>query len=320
MTRNNKLLLTALIVVSLYAFGLTFGMGFSRISEGIDRKIVRPYITDKFLVPQLEDYAEVACPTGDSLVVAYFGQSNATNTVEPQYAGEFPGNLLQWDWRTSKCFAYQEPLLGADFTRGNVISYTAVRIAAATDKPVVIVPFGFGPSTILEWAFGPGAIQQDVVFTRLKAAGISPQVFLWHHGETDVPFPAYDEKIVTEAPRFRRPEWQGIKQTHHLGLSEGTYADALGIVMRRTLDAFPDARFGIALASHAACLGWEQNWEPLRAAQRDVVDSDPRAFISADSDAIRGIENRYDTCHFSAAGAKQLGDQYYQSVAGLDIL
>ena len=54
------------------------------------------------------------CPGDDVFAIGIFGQSNATNTVYPPASIAFPENLLQFDWRSQKCYAYQEPLLGAD--------------------------------------------------------------------------------------------------------------------------------------------------------------------------------------------------------------
>jgi hypothetical protein len=221
---------------------------------------------------------------------------------------------------SGKCLDYKEQLLGVDFTRGNSITYVAVRLANESDKPVVIIPFGFGPSVIMEWAHGIGATQHKIVMEQLKASGLSPQVFLWHQGESDVPADGVDEKVLLKTPYFERPIRPMQKRPRfQVGLSQEFYQSALGEIVERTLRIFPDSHFGIALVSIAPCLMANEKWEPLRRAQQAVADSDPRVFISADSDEIRGDANRYDTCHFSAAGAKKLSDQYYKSISSLAI-
>ncbi|WP_152669522.1 hypothetical protein [Synechococcus sp. GFB01] len=75
------------------------------------------------------------CPR-EHLAVASFGQSNAANSVRPAYYGlPIPANLLQFDWRSGRCFTYSEPLIGADGSGGNVITYLAVDLVRRSGRP-----------------------------------------------------------------------------------------------------------------------------------------------------------------------------------------
>lgn len=311
----------AFLIVATYAAGLTLGIGPRHVAYKFNEKIITP-ARDRILGPYdvLADYSETACPSGDHIAIGLFGQSNATNTVEPAAEGPFPANLMQFDWKSGRCFAYQEPLLGADFTRGNTITYAAIAIANQSDRPVVIAPFGFGPSSVLEWAYGRGATQMELVFTRMKDAGLTPQVFLWHQGESDLPLDDADPTILADVPYFQRPDQPLKMGPYRWGIGRASYREALQTVVGRTFDAFPDTRFGVALVACAPCLGRKEIWQPVRQAQQDVVATDARVFVSADSDLFVGPEYRYDTCHFSKRGAQKLSDAYLDSIRAQGIL
>lgn len=325
MKLSTFLLSGALLTVTTYAVGLTVGIGPHRVARKFEENIALPLI-DKVMGNEeptdatLRHYSETACPGEEAFAIAYFGQSNATNTVKPRAEGPFPANLIQYDWKSRKCFAYQEPLLGADFLEGNDITYAAIDIAKSTDRPVVVIPFGFGPSSILEWAYGRGSTQLDLVLERLHATGISPQVFLWHQGESDVPNDGADRTIMADVPYFERPEFPLDEGPYRWGLTRAGYENALREITHKVLSSFPDARFGIALVSIAPCLGRSEEWQPLRDAEADVAAQNDRVFISADSDAIRGPEYRYDSCHFNKAGAQKLSAEYVRSLTEQGIL
>ena len=309
-----------LLVVSTYSVGLTLGIGPETVAIKFNEKIVQPGMAAVF-GPRgvLSEYEAVNCPERDYLAIAYFGQSNATNTVEPRASIPFPQNLIQYDWKSSRCFAYQEPLLGADFTRGNTITYAAAEIAAQTNKTVVIIPFGFGPSSVLEWAYGQGGDQLNLVLERLQASNIRPQVFLWHQGESDIPIDGAEIGMLAEVPYFQRPEKPLEEGDFRWGIRKEPYKEALNEVLRRTWRAFPESYFGIALVSYAPCLGRSDLWQPLRDAQTEVTEEHNLAFISADSDAIQAEGDRYDTCHFSDDGARKLSAEYLRSLGALDL-
>jgi hypothetical protein len=318
LTALNIVLGFSLFVVLTYAVGLTVGIGTSNVIEKFNARLWEPLIDEYLAGSPLDNYAERPCPRKDAFAIGFFGQSNATNTVYPPASIPFPDNLLQFDWKSQKCFAYKEPLLGADFELGNSITYAAVEFAENTDQTVVVIPFGFGPSSVLTWAYGQGALLHELVLERIAANGLSPQVFLWHQGETGAAIRGVDASDVAQTAYFRRPDMRFDFLPYREGLSKDLYRDALEEVVSRTLLAFPKTHFGIALVSIAPCLGRHERWEPLREAQREVALSHPNAFISADSDAISGDANRHDTCHFSAQGAQRISQQYYESISALE--
>jgi hypothetical protein len=275
----------------------------------------RDFVRDKIYLPirsgiassvDLKQYKSVECPK-NALEIATFGQSNSTNHVQPLASMEIPKNLYQYDWKSKKCYHYKEPLLGVDGRRGNVITYTATMLANSTSKPVLIIPFGVGRTSVLQWAYGFLSFQQEFALDSIKKSGLKPQVFLWHQGESDVksktaPNPDYLKKI----PSFEIPKDLG------LGLTKQSYGNALQVVLDKTRQYFPESYFGIALVSR--CSGSNQEWEPVREAQTEIVSKNKKTFISADSDKIYDEKTRHDRCHFSEQGAKELGKQYYLSL------
>ncbi|MEO1068018.1 MAG: sialate O-acetylesterase [Cyanobacteria bacterium J06638_6] len=256
----------------------------------------------------LASYRAVSCPS-DAIVIAHFGQSNSANYVQPQAAIDIPDNLVQYDWKSDQCFGYREPLLGADGCWGNVLTYTAVAIAQASSRPVIVVPWGVGGSSVLDWAEGNLSYQHDLVLDRLQRRNLVPQIILWHQGESDTG-PMGSGEVWASVPYFSDPSALGFR----FGLTTAIYERALTTIIHRTLRAFPDARFGVALASRCESLE-ASPCERLRQAQQNVAATDGRVFIAADSDRVWGQANRYDGCHFSALGAQTLACDYYQAIA-----
>jgi hypothetical protein len=319
-TSKKSIIFISFFLLLAYAAVVTFHVGPKRIASGVYKRTILPISEQIFgRAAVLETYVEEACPTEDVIGIAYFGQSNATNTVRPMANIDIPSNLLQYDWKSDACYAYKEPLLGADFKHGSNLTYAAVKIANTSKKTVVVIPFGYGPSTVLEWAYGQGASQHSIVLKQLKESGLYPQVFLWHQGESDTAIDGVSDKILREIPYFQRPDLPFKNGSYRVGIHKDSYKNALNVIVQRTRKEFPESYFGIALVSHAPCLKCDGLWQPIREAQKEVAMSDAMNFISADSDKIKGPANRYDTCHFSAEGAERLSEEYFQSLSSLNI-
>ena len=257
----------------------------------------------------LSSYKQVLCPK-NGISLATFGQSNSGNSVKPLSTNEMPKNLFQYDWKTKKCYRYKEPLLGTTGTGGNVITYTAIKIARDTSKPVIVIPFGVGGTSVLEWAYGYLSYQQDIVLSNIRKSSLSPKIFLWHQGENDARVEGSSPDGLKKVHSFKKPQ----SGDYQLGLSRKSYADALQKVVDKTKQYFPDSYFGIALVSR--CSNRNQ-WDPIREAQQEVANRNDNTFISADSDMIYSEKARWDMCHFSEEGAEELGNQYYYSVSNL---
>jgi hypothetical protein len=296
-----KKIILAGIVLAVGAYAVGY-----KSRDFVRDKIYSPFRSSISQKTTQISYKQVLCPK-DGIALATFGQSNSGNRVQPKATIEIPENLLQYDWKTEKCYEYNEPLLGTTGTEGNVITYTASKIAENTSKPVVVIPFGVGGTSVLEWAYGWLSYQQDFALSSIKNSGLSPQIFLWHQGERDARFDGSNPDDLKKV-QFIKPE------SRQLGLSKKSYADALQKVVDKTKQYFPDSYFGIALVSR--CSNRNQ-WEPIREGQREIANKNKNTFVSADSDKIYTEKTRYDKCHFSKEGAQELGNQYYSSISTL---
>ena len=258
--------------------------------------------------PTISQYTEVICPK-DSISIATFGQSNSANSMTEMSNVNIPENLYQYDWKSQKCYKYKEPLLGTTNPRGNAITHTAVKLSKTLKRPVVIIPFGVGGTSVLEWAYGDLSHQHSSVVERMKNSGLSPKIFLWHQGESDANPNGATKEIVINTPLFGK--YFANHKKWALGLEEKPYYDAILLIAKRTLSEFPDSSFGIALASRCSN---RDPWQPVRSAQLKLTQTLPNTFVSADSDTISGAKNRPDGCHFSSQGASLLSDLYYPSI------
>ena len=292
-------LVSLILTVAAYAFGY-------KSRDFVRRNIYLPIRTSIDLNSNDQVYNQVLCPK-NGITLATFGQSNSANSVKPLSTNEMPKNLFQYDWKTGKCYEYKEPLLGTTGTNGNVITYTAIKIARDTSNPVVVIPFGVGGTSVLEWAFGSLSYQQDLALSSIKQSGLSPKIFLWHQGESDARTNDSSPDDLKKIPAFTKPRIR-------LGLSRDSYTNALEKIVEKTNQYFPKSYFGIALVSRCSN---KNQWEPIRTAQQEVANSNDNTFISADSDIIYSELARYDKCHFSKEGAEELGNQYYDSISNL---
>lgn len=236
-------------------------------------------------------------------VVAIFGQSHAGNGIEPRFSGSIPANLLQFDWKQNRCAVFREPLLGADDDGGHLFTPTLVALARRHPRtPVLVVPFASGGSSVLHWAYGYLARQNELVLALLQARRLAPALFLWHQGEKDAAIAGLQPDALRQVPPLRAPE----PTDFDFGLRRADAEAALHLVVQRNLEAFPQARFGLALASRC---GNRPPDAAIRAAQAAVAAADPRVFVYADTDRLHGERWRYDHCHLNQAAAAALATE-----------
>lgn len=254
---------------------------------------------------------EVVCPTKDTIAIGYFGQSNSTNHVRPVSQINFSNNLYQYDWRTGLCYQYREPLVAVGGRFGNSISYFANTLATNSKVPVLIVPFGIPGSAIHEWSYGNISHYYKAVLSFTKENNIEIDLFMWHQGESDSEHPSANLSSFTH---FNPAE--GFTQNDFmLGTTEKNYILALQEIIRVSRLYFPESYFGIAIAS---LCGDNDQWRPVQQAQVKVAKTTPRAFLTANSDELSGNIYRFDGCHFSQAGAIELGKQYMDSFSSIN--
>ncbi len=179
-------------------------------------------------------------------------------------------------------------------------------MARTFQGPVTIIPFGVSRTSVLQWAYGPLALHQEFVLVQARNSGLSPNIFLWHQGETDARLQIIAHNFIKGIPLTTY--WKSWLDDR----GRQVYRQALQTVMERSRRHFPQSHFGIALVSRCSQTG---PWPPIRQAQMEAAHNNHRAFVSADSDGISGDSLRYDGCHFSIAGSEALGRQYLRSLA-----
>ena len=257
-------------------------------------------------------YQETACPS-NSIQIAYFGQSNTVNSVIDRRDLKFPTNLYQFDFKSGKCFEYKEPLLGTSGTGGNAITPFAIHFATVYRKNIIIIPFGVGASSVLEWSYGYLSHLHHHVMLKIQDAGLTPDVFLWTQGEADSHPNWFNDDRQLEIKFSQWPYFETYKQGEFVfGISAELYETSLTKIIAQTRSFFPKTYFGIALASKFIGLG--QNGE-IRKAQQELAERLENVFLSADSDLIWENSMRDQQGHLSFYGANILGEQYFSSVS-----
>ena len=117
--------------------------------------------------PKISDYHQVDCPD-HALGLYIFGQSNSSNTVRPMKKHDVSDRVFQFDWRTGKCFKYQEPLLGTMDFYSHPITPLMANFDKIYDREVIVVPFGVPGSSIIDWSFGSLRLMTKSVFIKLQ--------------------------------------------------------------------------------------------------------------------------------------------------------
>ena len=285
---------------------ISFLIGYSlQRTESIKSRLKEIFAEIRY--KQIKRPKEISCPSS-SLVIAYFGQSNSAGYVKPLSEIHIPNNLIQFDWRTGNCFKYKEPLLGSEGKWGNSITEFSILLANKVDYPIVVVPFGKGGSSVNLWAYGYLFKHYEIILEKLKESNLSPNIFLWHQGESDARTFNANESSFYKLPYFKGPSGSEFM----FGTSTLEYERALTKIIMKSKIEFPESYFGVALVSRC---GKNRPWESIRKAQINTTRKFKKVFISADSDSIYGLDFRYDGCHFSRLGAKKLGEMYFESTS-----
>jgi len=298
-----------LIISSSFFIGLIFGAEIIIKLGGEYYLPIRRRIISKSSEISLElvKPKQKKCPL-ENVAIGYFGQSNSTNTVAKTISSEFPRNLYQFHWKTGLCYKYSEPLLGTSGRGGNTISFAAIELAKNyPEKNIIIIPFGVGRSSVLDWSYGYLSYYHDFVLERIKFFNLEPKLFLWHQGESDSRVTLLTKKDLLLIPNYSSPS-QG---EYMFGTNPHAYKDALNNIIQKTFKEFPESKFGVALVSKCV---YKSPYTLLRNAQKKVAVGNSNVFISADSDLIIGETNRSDRCHFSQEGSRKLGMMYFESI------
>ncbi len=238
------------------------------------------------------EYLRTNCPNS-SYAIAYFGQSNAANSVNRINKSNIPDNLYQYNFKDNNCYEYKEPLIGASGKKGNTITPFAISLANSMEENILIVPYGISGTLIESWSTGNKRLLKKNLLGNLKNRKINVDLFLFHQGESDA-------AVVRNLS----------KKSEKLQYSRKYLKNLLKII-DQTRIYFPDSHFGLSLVSK--CFNSQNNYY-ITNSQKEATKLRPLVFISADSDAIFGRKYRYDNCHFNLKGAEKLSKQYTDSL------
>ena len=134
-----------------------------------------------------------------TMVALIFGQSNASNTVDPGYDSTLPVFAAH----AGRCEKVHDALPGASSLKGSSWARLGDRIVASgLYDAVIFVDIARGGSSILNW--GPqGDLNALLLGTleAMQAQGMPPTHVFFHQGEADcaIGLPAEDYKVVLEA-------------------------------------------------------------------------------------------------------------------------
>lgn len=237
----------------------------------------------------------VSCPA-DYRAIALFGQSNSANRIQRPggLKSIADGKTFMWDWSTRRCYPFREPVVGTDGEGlGNIITGALLDVRKQDkDTNLIVVAFGFGGTSVFTWSHGYESIRLDEVLAGLKAARIEPSLFLWHQGESDAMEEIYFPEKVSA---------YGLE----IGPKENFYSMALDVIVNKVHRAFPEARFGIAIASICQDAGSDQ----VRAAQKAIQQKYTWTVLSSDTDRL-GSDYRLANCHFNEKGEAAVAADY----------
>ena len=231
---------------------------------------------------------------GRTMVALVFGQSNASNTVDPGYESGRP----VYAFADGVCTKARDALPGATGTKGSSWPRLGDKlIADGYYDAVVFANIARGGSSILEW--GPGGRHNAVLLASLDAlakAGLPPTHVLLHQGEADC-------ALGVAAPDYAAMLDAVIDQIRS---KVGPETD---VVVARTSQYF-DLVCGDA--ANPACF---KTCPALTQAQTAVADPKRHVLSGPDTDRLVPFAERNDGYHFTARAADRFAEAWLPLLA-----
>lgn len=240
---------------------------------------------DKALYEAPADTPQTDCRTlagPRAMVVLVFGQSNASNTVDPGYGA----TQAVYAYQDGLCRRVRDAIPGATGAKGSAWSRLGDRIIeSGLYDTVLYVDIARGGSSILNWG-SRGDLHALLLETldTLQARGLAPTHVFFHQGEADCA----------------------------LGLTRDEYAAVLGEVLD-AVRARTSPKAGIYVARASLFLdpvcgdmrnpGCYKSCPAITAAQTAVADPAQRIFSGPNTDLLVPWFDRNDGYHFTARAA-----------------
>ena len=219
-------------------------------------------------------------------VILGIGQSNIANEGEASARYVPEGEVYNFNFFDGRCYVAKDPLLGASIDRSNILTRLGEFLVRRGDyNRVLLVPVAHGGTYASEWSPG-GRMFPRLQWTleRLRERRIKITHILWQQGEAEA---------ATSKPSAE--DW--IR--HFMAM--------VGAIRAAGADA------PIYVAQCTICCN-DAN-ETIRSAQRKVIDPAAGIFAGPDIDAV-GRDERYDGCHFSAAGLRHAAELWHEALRG----
>ncbi|WP_231584019.1 sialate O-acetylesterase [Desulfovibrio sp. TomC] len=219
---------------------------------------------------------------GRTMVALVFGQSNASNTVDPGYDSRQP----VYAFFGGSCQKAHDALPGATGAKGSSWPRLGDRVVSSgLYDTVIFADIARGGSSILNW--GPGGTLNPLLLNTLDdliAQGLPPTHILFHQGEADC-------ALGLDAPDYRAMLEAVVSQIRQRVGEENDI-----IVARASLYLDPVCSEHSDPACYRSC-------PTLTAAQTEVANPARRIFSGPNTDLLVPWFDRNDGYHFTAKAA-----------------
>lgn len=272
--KNLKRFNTFIVYLSIFILGVIWQKYY-----GINDLLIKVGIRD-IEYSDFSDREVYSKPLKNPLIIMIAGQSNAANSVSIKSSTSLP--IL--NFFNGKLYRAKDPLLGATDKRGSLWIKTAEQVIQNSKyEEVIIVNVAKSNSSIFDWNNSSYNFHYlSSIYQALEYADLSPQLFLWVHGERD----SIDK------------------------LNKNTYYEMLNHFFIRLKMLHKNKDILISLSSR--CYDTQPN-ESIRSAQKKIILSSPSIHIGVDTDAF-GNEFRFDGCHYNSLGLKHISNEWAKSI------
>ena len=242
-------------------------------------------VFDRFTSPVGKN--KVPCPAPDARtgVFLLIGQSNVGNHARQKYTSDFGDGILNYFDGT--CYIAASPLLGSTGKDGE--SWTLFASKLIHNKifdRVILIPIGLEATCLSRWQKGGDAheILLDVISALIQNYRITH--ILWHQGECDF-----------------------VNRT-----DENKYRNMFMSMLSGIREKGVDAPIYVSVSTKCANKpAWSFD-NPVARAQKSLPVSALNILPGVDSDRILGELDRFDHCHFSAAGQAKFADAWIDAI------
>jgi hypothetical protein len=222
-------------------------------------------------------------PHPKTAVILGVGQSNIANEGDPNGLYVPGSGVYNFNFLDGRCYAAQDPLLGATGDRGNFLTRLGdLLVRKGVYDRVLLVSIGHGGTYASDWQPG-GRVNLRLMMTLelLRSAGLAITHVIWQQGEAE-------------------------------GVAHGD-SGAWARSFNATVDAI--RLRGVSAPIYVAqctvcCSGVNEN---VRAAQRDVVNFAKGILAGPDIDSI-SLDDRWDGCHLSTVGLQKAAELWFATI------